>query len=133
MKSHIQLTKTCLMGTVIQGRQIGRTIGFPTANLSISSSEGPFLEKGVYGVKVYQNTIAYDGLMNIGVRPTFKDKNPSVSYEIHILNFNKDIYGEQLQVEVMFFIREEMAFKSKEQLIEQINQDLQHMDQLMAI
>jgi riboflavin kinase len=128
MEAHSQLTKTCLKGTVIQGRQIGRKIGFPTANLAINSGNGQYLQRGVFGVKIHHYDTAYYGVMNIGVRPTFKDGDPSVSYEVHILNFNQDIYGDQLQVDILFFIREEKAFNSKEQLIQQLNQDIQQVD-----
>lgn len=120
--------RTCLTGTVIKGRQVGRTIGFPTANLDVDLRSEPFLKKGVYGVKVYHDEKTYYGVMNIGIRPTFKDGDPSVSYEVYILNFHKDIYGDSLRVETLFFIREEKAFRTIDQLIQQLNLDVQQLD-----
>lgn len=115
-------------GTVVKGSQIGRTIGFPTANLALYSVNKDNLKKGVYGVKVIHHEKAYYGVMNIGVRPTFKDDN-RVSYEVHILDFHKNIYHEQLEVEVLFFIREEKAFRSKQQLIQQLNLDVEQFNE----
>lgn len=67
----------------------------------------------------------YYGVMNIGIRPTFKEVVPSVSYEVHILDFNQEIYGDSLSIKVIFFIRDEIAFKSKYQLIQQLNNDVE--------
>ena len=129
-----QTLEASIKGTVVKGRQIGRTIGFPTANLAIHSDNMGNLKKGVYGVKVYHDKKAHYGVMNIGVRPTFKDGDSSVSYEVHILDFHKDIYNEQLEVEVLFFIREEKAFQSKDQLIQQLNLDVERFnEQLLQV
>ncbi|MCM3653411.1 riboflavin kinase [Metabacillus litoralis] len=129
-----QTLEASIKGTVVKGRQIGRTIGFPTANLAIYTANKDHLKKGVYGVKVYHDEKAYYGVMNIGVRPTFKDGDPSVSYEVHILDFHKDIYHEQLEVEVLFFVREEKAFQSKDQLIQQLNLDVERFnEQLLQV
>ncbi|MEW9671456.1 3,4-dihydroxy-2-butanone-4-phosphate synthase [Ammoniphilus sp. 3BR4] len=112
-----------LMGTVIFGNQIGRKIGFPTANLDIHS-EKPDLLHGVYGVKVHYNQKPYIGIMNVGVRPTIQQEETQVHYEVHIFDFDEMIYGESLQVEVCFFVREEMSFSGLEELIQQINRDV---------
>ncbi|MFJ5760640.1 riboflavin kinase [Neobacillus sp. NPDC093182] len=71
-----------IKGQVVKGRQVDRKIGFPTANLGVSSNVESFLQRGVYGVNVYHGNFSYNGVMNIGVRPTFKDKRPSVSCEV---------------------------------------------------
>jgi riboflavin kinase len=123
---------TCIEGTVVKGHQIGRTLGFPTANLVIHQSIKDNLKKGVYGVKVYHDQKNYYGLMNVGVRPTFKEGSSTVSYEVHILNFHKEIYGELLQVDILFFIREEQAFHSKDQLIQQLNLDVEQFDERLS-
>lgn len=125
MEVRNQTLGASIKGTVVKGHQIGRTIGFPTVNLAIHTANKEKLKNGVYGVKVYHDEKAYYGVMNIGVRPTFKDGESTISYEVHILDFHKDIYSEQLEVEVLFFIREEKAFQSKDQLIQQINLDVE--------
>lgn len=118
-------TQTMLKGEVIHGRQIGRTIGFPTANLYFSPNDEPYLPKGVYGVKVQHQNAYYNGVMNVGKRPTFKEDDQSISCEVHILDFNQDIYGEHLSIDVLFFIREEQAFHSIDQLVQQLHRDIE--------
>jgi riboflavin kinase len=114
-----------IKGEVIHGRKIGRTIGFPTANLHINQEPEEGYSQGIYGVEVYHKGYMYYGVMNIGMRPTFKEMKPSISYEVHILDFDQDIYGDSLSVVVVFFIRDEVAFKSKDQLIQQLNNDVE--------
>lgn len=116
--------QTAFIGEVIHGRQVGRTIGFPTANLSVRSEEEPYLPKGVYGVKVHHGDVSYNGVMNIGRRPTFKGEEQTLSFEVHILDFNQNIYGQQLMIEILFFIRDEQAFDSIDQLIQQLKNDV---------
>ncbi|MBZ5753402.1 riboflavin kinase [Metabacillus rhizolycopersici] len=113
-----------IAGKVIRGNQIGRTIGFPTANLFIDT-EDPYLTKGVYGVKIWHKNIQYDGIMNVGVRPTINKEDLQVHYEVHIFNFNQIIYGEELKVDVFFFVREETSFGSINQLVLQIKKDIE--------
>jgi len=124
---------TFFTGRVIHGRKIGRTIGFPTANLQINQELEEGFLKGVYGVKVYHKGFMYQGVMNIGVRPTFKDIKPIVSCEVHILDFGQEIYGDSLSIEVAFFIRDEVAFKSKDQLIQQLNKDVEIADKMFLV
>lgn len=115
--------RICLFrGTVIYGRQIGRTIGFPTANLAINQ-KNVSLARGVYGVKVTYKDEEYVGMMNVGIRPSFGDSGIEVHHEVHILDFNQFIYGELLNIEVSFFIREEKLFQNVDDLISQIHQD----------
>jgi riboflavin kinase/FMN adenylyltransferase len=116
--------QTAFSGEVIPGRQIGRTLGFPTANLRVSNKEEWKLPLGVYGVKVHYKGVLYNGVMNIGRRPTFKGEEPKLSIEVYILQFNEDIYGEQLWIKVLFFLRHELAFNSIEQLRQQIKEDI---------
>ena len=63
--------------------------------------------------------------MNIGMRPTFKGEEQSLSFEVHILHFNQNIYGQQLMIDILFFIREEQAFNSVEQLVQQLENDVE--------
>ncbi|MBE5097810.1 riboflavin kinase [Priestia aryabhattai] len=113
-----------LTGQVIRGNQIGREIGFPTANLSLNSQEIN-LSNGVYAVKVNYNGKSFTGIMNVGMRPTINEDKSRVHYEVHIFDFNKVIYNEILQVEVCFFIREEIAFANLNHLILQIKKDVE--------
>ncbi|MEW9672072.1 riboflavin kinase [Ammoniphilus sp. 3BR4] len=113
-----------LRGNVVKGRQLGRTIGFPTANIEPIQATCS-LPHGVYGVRVLTDGKWYDGIMNIGNRPTFDD-GFHTSFEVHIFNFNQDIYNQLLHVEVCFFIREETAFSGIDHLVSQIKQDVHY-------
>lgn len=113
---------TSIQGKVVSGKQVGRTIGFPTANLSMLS-EVPRLAHGVYGVIVNWEGTKFPGIMNIGIRPTFDD-NPEVSYEVHILDFNKNIYYEKINVDICFHVRNERFFKDVSELVNQIHNDI---------
>ncbi|RFU65092.1 riboflavin kinase [Peribacillus glennii] len=113
-----------ITGEVIRGKQIGRTIGFPTANIFVNT-EQPSLTKGVYGVKVWHKQVQYDGIMNVGVRPTINKTDFQVHYEVHIFNFHQTIYGEELKIDDLFFIREETSFDSIDQLVSQIKKDIE--------
>ncbi|HZG71547.1 MAG TPA: 3,4-dihydroxy-2-butanone-4-phosphate synthase [Chondromyces sp.] len=110
-------------GMVINGRKIGRSIGFPTANIH---PQRPVKElvKGVYGVKTAVNDKEFIGIMNVGSRPTFNENDLSIHYEVHLLDFDQDLYWKNIDVKVCFFLREEMAFPSVSNLITQINQDI---------
>ena len=87
--------------------------------------EEAYLPKGVYGVKVHFDGVLYYGVMNIGMRPTFKGEESILSFEVHILHFNQDIYDEVLTIDILFFIRDEQAFDSIEQLIKQMKSDIE--------
>ncbi|OVE34287.1 hypothetical protein CCZ20_27355 [Priestia aryabhattai] len=113
---------TSINGKVVSGKQVGRTIGFPTANLVILS-DLPRLAHGVYGVIVNWEGTKFLGIMNIGIRPTFDD-NPEVSYEVHILDFNKNIYHEKINVDIFFHVRNEQSFKDVSELVNQIQNDI---------
>lgn len=110
-----------LSGRVETGNQLGRMIGFPTANLTVPSELYP--SQGVYGVYVYRGFKQYLGLMNVGKRPTIRDGEHQ-TIEVHILNFNEEIYGETLVVEIVFPIREERKFPSIDALKAQLQKDV---------
>lgn len=108
--------------TVVEGDKIGRTIGFKTANL-IYPDNLVTVGKGVYKVKVEYNGQNYDGVANYGLRPTVANDGKQV-LEIHILNFDKDIYGEKIKVNFLKKIRDEKKFGSLNELKEQIKADV---------
>ena len=111
-----------LMGKVVTGQQLGRTIGFPTANLDIASEK--FLPRyGVYGVNVFLERTTAKGVMNIGCRPTVEGQSPTI--EVHLLNWSGDLYGRVLKVDLIEFLRPEQKFDSVEALKQQITQDCQ--------
>jgi riboflavin kinase/FMN adenylyltransferase len=109
-----------IQGKVIRGYQKGRSIGFPTANIDFFAD---WLETGVYGVKVSFQNRTYNAVMNIGTRPTFHRDEPK-NIEIHILNFFEDIYGEMIESEILFKIRDEQKFDCIDGLISQIKEDV---------
>ena len=112
-----------LNGTVIKGAQIGREIGFPTANVLIEDSIKILPANGVYVVAVSLGGVRLKGVMNIGFRPTI-DTSLRKQIEIHIFDFNSDIYGQQLRVELLTRLRNEIKFENKEFLVKQIQQDV---------
>ena len=115
-------------GIVINGRKIGRGIGFPTANLHPKEPiEG--LLKGVYGVKVFFQGQKYIGVMNVGNRPTFNAGEESIHYEVHIFDFDQEIYWKNIDIQVCFYLRDEISFLSIADLINQIKTDVKSVKQ----
>ncbi|MBM4761839.1 3,4-dihydroxy-2-butanone-4-phosphate synthase [Bacillus sp. B15-48] len=110
-------------GMVINGRKLGRSIGFPTANIHPQKPVEE-LVKGVYGVKVFINDQEHIGVMNVGNRPTFNENEDSIHYEVHILDFDQDLYWKTIDVKVCFFLRDEITFSSISNLVVQINKDI---------
>ena len=104
----------CLKGKVVKGKQNGSKIGFPTANIQIENKWKLIPNDGVYAVMVEHNYKKYSAMMNIGYNPTFDSKQRTL--EVHILDFNQDIYGEELRVEFVKRIREEKKFHSEQEL-----------------
>ncbi len=108
-------------GIVAKGRQLGRTIGFPTANINVSESYKLIPANGVYAVKVFLRSENYTGIMNIGNTPTVDGIGRT--QEVHIFDFSDDIYGEKMRVELVNFIRPEKKFESLDDLKNQIAED----------
>src|SRR5699024_7295934 len=94
---------------VIEGDKRGRTIGFPTANMEIDA-DLRLPGRGVYAVRTFVGDEEYTGLANIGYVPTFKTGEPELSLEVYILDFDADIYGEQIRIEWLEKIRDEKKF-----------------------
>ncbi len=112
-----------ICGKVIHGSKRGRELGFPTANISLE--ERYFLPcNGVYGVSVNIGSMRYFGVMNIGIKPTFEAMHVFPSVEVHLLDYEGDLYGQELCVEMLFFIREERKFTGINSLKEQILKDI---------
>jgi riboflavin kinase / FMN adenylyltransferase len=110
-------------GIVVHGDKRGRTLGFPTAN--VQHSEGSFVPStGVYAVRILVQNEWYEGVCNVGYKPTFKDpNNKQLSIEVNIFNFDKNIYGEQVVVAWYKRLRSEQKFNGIEALVAQIEQD----------
>lgn len=110
-----------LAGKVIKGKQMGRIIGFPTANLEYDR-EKLLPALGVYAVKVFYRRKEYLGMANIGVKPTVKSDS-DIEVEVHLLDFSGDLYGQHLRLEFLAKLRDERKFSSLEDLKEQIKID----------
>lgn len=109
-----------ITGKVIAGKQRGRLMGFPTANIEYGSYILP--KRGVYGVKVEYDQDIYLGMCNIGYNPTFNDIE-KYSLEVHIFDFSGDIYGDEVSIQFYFYTRDEKAFSSKDELRSQLIKD----------
>jgi riboflavin kinase/FMN adenylyltransferase len=116
-----------IIGRVVRGAKRGHTLGFPTANLEISDELYP--KTGVYAVEVSWKNQLFNGLANVGFNPTFTPQlggeRGTFSLEVHLLNFNQDIYGEKLQINFKKRIRDEICFDSPSKLVDQIRKDIQ--------
>ncbi len=117
-------------GTVVEGNRRGRTLGFPTANIKGEDKHKMIPGNGVYAVKVTGKNISRDGVMNIGVRPTFNEE-PVVVPEVHLLDFDEDIYGQILCIYPLVKIRDEKKFNSVDELKLQIEADRQTAAELL--
>tara|TARA_B110000285_G_scaffold63804_1_gene73383 strand:+ start:165 stop:1100 length:936 start_codon:yes stop_codon:yes gene_type:complete len=110
-----------LNGTIVNGKKLGGKIGFPTANLDIKEPYKLIPKTGVYVIKTIIDAVLYTGMMNIGFNPTVEGKHQTI--EAHLFDFNKDLYGRKITVELLYFLREEQKFNSIEDLIIQLNLD----------
>jgi len=111
-----------LLGTVEHGLQIGRTLGFPTANLRCHNEQFP--PNGVYLVTANLEAELFSGIINIGTRPTLDIAIHHRLLELHIFDFNRDIYGKDIEIELKTFLRPEIRFNGLEALKEQIKKDI---------
>lgn len=111
-----------LSGKVVEGYQVGRTIGFPTANMRAWERYKVVPELGVYAVLVHVREEIHEGMLYIGTRPTLHSDN-EISVEVNIFDFNADLYNQSLTVEFIDFIRPDKKFASLDDLVVQIHQD----------
>ena len=109
-------------GTIVGGDKRGRELGYPTANIKLSSQDKLLPAIGIYAVRVQLKNENHIGLLSIGRRPTFYNAGELVS-EVYIYNFNREIYGEELEIELVERLRGEEKFNSAEELINQMNKD----------
>jgi riboflavin kinase/FMN adenylyltransferase len=115
-----------LRGLVVRGDQRGRLLGFPTANLEVrGGGEGGKLipPPGIYAVRGTIRSGTFDGALHVGPRPTFRGSPPTI--EVHLLDFEDDIYGEEVRVDFVKYLREVRPFETSEALIEQMREDVE--------
>lgn len=110
-----------IQGNVVKGNKLGRTIGFPTANIAVPQYK--LLPKsGVYAVKIKIEDEDFIGMMNLGLRPTIGDFETK-TLEVHIIDFNKDIYGKSIRIEIVKRLRDEHKFADINELKQQLEKD----------
>jgi riboflavin kinase/FMN adenylyltransferase len=119
-------------GTIIGGRKLGRTLGYPTANIRPAYPEKLIPKNGVYAVEITIGNERYSAVMSIGLNPTINRNSETRTIEAHIFNFKKDIYGAMICVVFRFRLRDEMIFNSLPELAEQIEIDRKRAMQLLA-
>ena len=113
---------------IIKGKNLANKLGFPTANLKYYKKDN--LEFGVYIIKALFNKKIFHGLAHVGPSPTLKIKQPRI--EIHLFNFNQDIYQQKITIQFFEKIRPIKKFPTQQKLINQIKQDIQHAKKLSA-
>lgn len=112
-----------LMGKVIEGKQLGRKIGFPTANIECYDTHKLVPRDGVYAVRVEVNGMFYNGMLNVGIRPTVNYNADNRSIEVHLFDFDEDIYQADITLHFVEKIRNEQKFAGLDQLREQLIKD----------
>jgi riboflavin kinase / FMN adenylyltransferase len=112
-------------GIVVHGDKRGRTIGFPTANVDLYD-EYMIPPTGVYAVRLKVENSWYDGVCNVGYKPTFNKESLKLSVEVHLFDFNKDIYGSEVVIEWHLYLRKEQKFAGIDELVVQIEKDKQN-------
>lgn len=119
-----------LAGAVVKGDQVGRKLGFPTANLAVTGMVLP--PGGVYAVRAQWDGHWHRGVLNIGFRPTVNSPTPELRAEVHLLDFAADLYGRELEVVFVERLREERKFPSLDALREQIAADIRQAESLFG-
>ncbi|PQJ08892.1 riboflavin biosynthesis protein RibF [Flavipsychrobacter stenotrophus] len=120
--AHMLARDYSLKGTVVHGNKLGRTIGYPTANLQLLDNEQIMPAIGVYAIRARYKGVLYGAMMSIGYNPTVTDKK-EVRIEANLFDFDMDIYGDELEIIFVKRLRNEQKFDSLEALVEQIHQD----------
>lgn len=111
-------------GKVVKGNQLGRTIGYPTANITLQDPEQRLPAGGVYAVKAIHDGNTYSGMLNIGYRPTVSEEK-LLNTEVHLFDFDKDIYGDNISIDFIERVRHEQKFDGIDQLKQQLDNDKQ--------
>jgi len=110
-------------GVVVRGEGRGRGLGFPTANLRVAERDKLIPPQGIYAVRAVLRGGTYRGALHLGPRPTFKGSPPTI--ELHVLDFDSDIYGEEVRIDFVKYMREIRPFASVEALVEQMREDVE--------
>ena len=119
-----------ILGTVEEGKHLGRSLGFPTANLSAHSEQFP--PNGVYVAEGMLSGKTLRGVVNLGVRPTIGDGLPQRVLEFHVFDVDRDLYGEDVELRFLHYLRPERKFESLAALREQIARDVSHARKIFA-
>jgi len=122
-----------ISGNVVEGNQIGRKIGFPTANIKIPEPYKQVPKDGVYAVRVQLNGDSFYGMLNIGSRPTIEPTLRAKNIEVHIFDFNEKIYNQTIKVSFVKRIRDEKRFNGLEELTVQLKKDQEEIKKLFLI
>ncbi|MBM4182853.1 MAG: bifunctional riboflavin kinase/FAD synthetase [Gemmatimonadetes bacterium] len=109
-------------GVVVRGDGRGRDLGFPTANLRVGDGDKLIPPEGIYAVRAQLRSGTYAGALHLGPRPTFKGSPPTI--ELHLIDFDRDIYGEELRVDFLQYLREIRPFSTVAALVDQIRDDV---------
>lgn len=124
--AHLLGRQFTLRGRVVAGREVGRKLGFPTANLAVAERQ-VIPARGVYAVRTDVDGVCYSGVCNIGLRPTFGDGDQSI--EVHLIGFDGNLYERILDVVFVKRLRDEMTFGTTDELIRQIGVDIDRVKQ----
>jgi len=119
-----------ITGKVIEGKRIGNTIGYPTANISVEDSLKIIPSNGAYSVRVSINNNWFNGMLNIGINPTVNSENQK-SIEVNIFDFDHSIYGQEITIQFVKRLRGEVKFESLDQLKEQLRLDKENSEKLL--
>jgi riboflavin kinase / FMN adenylyltransferase len=119
-----------ILGTVEEGKRLGRSLGFPTANLSAHSEQFP--PNGVYAAEGLLDGKTVRGVVNLGLRPTIDDGSPQRVLEFHLLDFDRDLYGEDVELRFLHYLRPEQKFENLAALREQIARDVSEARRIFA-
>lgn len=111
-----------ISGTVVEGKKLGRELGYPTANIRHSEPEQILPAIGIYAVKVRWGQNIYKGMLSIGLNPTVTDDR-SIKIEVNIFDFDRNIYGDMIEIEFVQYLRDEQKFDSLDALREQLHKD----------
>jgi len=120
-----------ILGTVVRGEQLGRKLGFPTANLSAHSEQFP--PNGVYAVEARIGGAIHRGVANLGFRPTVATRKPERLLELHLFDLDREIYGEEMEVRFLRYLRPEQKFANLEALQAQIAADVRQARESFSI
>jgi riboflavin kinase/FMN adenylyltransferase len=118
-----------ISGRVVEGHQQGRKLGYPTANIALETTYKLIPQNGVYAVKLYVEHKTYNGMLNIGLNPTFDDKGWSI--EVHLFDFEGDLYNKFVTLELIDYVRAEEKFANKYALAAQLKKDEERIREIL--